>query len=151
MIKNNKQALQAIELLNFSQPILKVINGKVPSYIKDEYKKPTTYYKVLSRINQIEDLTNYIPLWEMNHEGIFLLNSQNQNFYSYYYGDESFELLGENYDQFITSILIDLADSGLEEDELEEASSTFDYKHWKNLNKVIDEDEKIIQAFKEKL
>jgi hypothetical protein len=91
------------------------------------------YYQLLPGLaKKLPACQAYVPLWETNLEEVVAFDSNHHSFVRYYYGNDSDELIGTTYQQFLSAVLLELIASGVW-DELDELAQIFGYKHVERL------------------
>jgi len=83
---------------------------------------------------------HYIPIFEMNGETVYAFDSHAGKFIEYYYVDENAKIIGDNYQQFIGSLFVDLVDAGLYSLVIEVAD-LFDFKFMQELREFSEQDD----------
>ena len=129
MISNANEARAAIGRIGLPAIFQKITHRSTPIALVGTCEPVNVYYTLLRElVERIPLCQNYIPLWETNLEAVVAYDSSRNIFVRYYYGSESDEILGKTYQQFLSTILLELVDSGVW-DELDELARLFEYKH----------------------
>jgi hypothetical protein len=115
-----------------------------PAYLRWEYRQPQTYFQLCHElVRRVPELAGLCPLWEQNGEAI-IGRLPNSTYARFYYEDAglenpgaAIELLGKNYQQFVTSVLVALGDAGLWDKYAEAVAGALQYKHLAGLDAVL--------------
>jgi hypothetical protein len=91
-----------------------------PGYSRGEFRRPRAYFQIVDALRRnVAGLEGLCPLWEENGEAI-IGRLPDGRFVRFYYEDASeadpdaaIEVLGNNYQQFVTTVLIELSEADL--------------------------------------
>ena len=151
MIDTPEAALAEIAKLNLPPVFTAIMSGKladdpeVPAYAKWEFRRPHTYFEhCLDLPKIVRRLKGLCPLWETNGDTIVGVLPGGE-FVSFFYEDAGEEnpndevrMLGRNYQQFITTILVGIEEADLWDSYAERISRLFHYRHLDELRAILD-------------
>jgi hypothetical protein len=148
----NTSASAAAEIERLGLPVFfrTVIDGTsaddktVPAYLRSECQRPHIYFEGFNDLARlVPGLTGLCPLWEHNGDAI-IGRLPDGSYVRFYYEDAVLEnanasitVLGKNYQQFVTSILINLSEAGLLDKYGDEVASFLGYKHMSQLQAAL--------------
>ena len=144
MVDTPQSAAVEVERLGLPDAFRAVWNGTQPEVLRHEWRQPHAYFEISHELaRRVPALAKLCPLWEQNGEAIIgCVNGE--RYIRFYYDDAglknptaSITVLGENYQQFVTSVLTELVEAGLWED-FDEVAGLLDYKHTKELRCVLE-------------
>jgi hypothetical protein len=82
---------------------------------------------------------------ELNREVIYAYDALNRQYVEYYYGDDEATIIGNNYQQFIGSLFVDLGFAGLESLVIEVAQQ-FDFRFVNALKRFLEQGDELDAA-----
>lgn len=144
MIDTPASAAAEVYRLRLPDVFQTVWKGTQPEVLRHEWQQPRNYFEVCHELaERVPALAKLCPLWEQNGEAIIgCLNSG--RFIRFYYEDAGVEdptasisVLGENYQQFVTSLLTELVTAGLW-DEYDEVAELLHYNFARELRTVLE-------------
>jgi hypothetical protein len=144
MIDTPASAAAEVQRLKLPDVFRAVWNSTQPEVLRHEWRQPRAYFEICHELaERVPVLANLCPLWEQNGEAIIgCLNGE--RFIRFYYEDAglkeraaSVSVLGENYQQFVTSVLTELVEAGLW-GEFDEVAGLLQYNHTKELRAVLE-------------
>ncbi|EDM25953.1 hypothetical protein LNTAR_19187 [Lentisphaera araneosa HTCC2155] len=124
---NNK--LKELNLPNIFQNIL---NGNIPVELNTECQQPTTYEYLKKEYPEDCDIHKFlIPLWETNGDSITGYLENKKVFIKHYFEDptDKYQVLGENYNEFICELFLGYIYAGWEDDELIEINKYVEFPY----------------------
>lgn len=137
MINTTDEALAELSNRGFPQIFTLIYHSQIPLALVGTCEPVRRYFELLPNlVERFPDFRDYLPLWETNLELIVSFDMKNNSYVRYTYGEDDVELLGESYQQFLSSILIELVDSGIW-DELDDLSNIFNYHHTDELREFV--------------
>ncbi len=83
--------------------------------------------------------SDWLPLWERMGNVLYAYDVRHHHFLLVDYSTRETEIVAQNYQQFITYVLLHVAESG-GWDELDELSELFEYKHLEKLKQRFSEE-----------
>lgn len=129
MIMNSEDARSELDRMGLPPIFERIIRRDIPIALAGTCEPVRRYYDLLPQLATIlPSCNNYVPLWESNLEEVVAYDSIRDSYVRYFYGNESDEILGATYQQFLSAILLELVDSGIW-DELDDLAMLFDYRH----------------------
>jgi hypothetical protein len=149
MIHTAASAAAEIKRLGLPAFFGAIINGTsadmtVPTYLRRECRRPYAYFSLCSDlVHRAPRLEGFCPLWEQNGEAIIgrLPDGRYVRFHfedaSLENSETSIEVLGKNYQQFVTSILVELREAGLWEHAVAVAT-LLGYQYLTELRAILD-------------
>ena len=113
-------------------------------YLRWECRRPHAYFGLCrDLIRRVPGLVGLCPLLEQNGEAI-VGRLPDGRYVRFYYEDgglqnpdPAIELLGQNYQQFVTSVLAELADAGLWDEYAAAIAGSLEYQHLAGLDAVL--------------
>jgi hypothetical protein len=81
-----------------------------------------------------------VPLLESNRERVVAFDVKQNEFIEYYYGDADCRPIGKSYQQFLSSLFVELGYAGLV-DLVEEVAAEFDYNYLDSFLKFMETDD----------
>ena len=113
-------------------------------YLRRECRRPHAYFGLChDLVGRVPGLAGLCPLWEQNGEAI-VGRLPDGRYVRFYYEDggledpgAAIEVLGKNYQQFVTSLLVELGDAGLWDEYAEGVAGALEYKHLAGLDAVL--------------
>lgn len=139
MIESAENALSEIEKRGIFPAIFRQIyQGHIPLELVGSCAPPRQYFELAQdNVLLLPSAKNWLPLWESNSEEIVAFDIANENYIRHYYGTTDVETLGKSYQQFVSTFLLELVDSGIW-NELDEVAEMFEYKHTDKLRRFVD-------------
>jgi hypothetical protein len=144
MFDTPASAAAEVRRLKLPEVFRAVWNGTQPEVLRREWRQPRVYFEICRELaERVPVLANLCPLYEQNGEAIIgCLNGK--RFIRFYYEDAglkdptaSVSVLGENYQQLVTSVLTELVEAGLW-DEFDEVAGLLHYNHTKDLRALLE-------------
>jgi hypothetical protein len=120
-------------------------NPTAPGYIRREFRRPHGYFGLChDLVRHVPGLAGLCPLWEQNGEAV-IGRLADGRFVRFHYEDArledhpsaAIEVLGKNYQQFVTSILLEFADAGLFDEYAQRLADQLDYQHLATLSDLL--------------
>jgi hypothetical protein len=116
----------------------------VPDCLRWECRQPRAYFLLCHElIRRVPGLAGLCPLWEQNGDAI-IGRLPDGRYVRYYYEDggltkpgAAIEVLGNNYQQFVTSFLAELGDAGLWEEYAAAVAGSLEYRYLARLDAVL--------------
>jgi hypothetical protein len=144
MIDTPEDAIAEIRRLKLPAVFLSVWGGTLPGVFRYFWQRPTTYLKICHDLAEyVPALAELCPLWEENGEAIVGC-LPDQRFVEFYYEDAGVEdaeaainVLGSNYQQFVTTILTQLEEADLSE-YFDEIARLMNYGYTHELRALLD-------------
>jgi hypothetical protein len=144
MIDSPASAAAEVQRLRLPVVFRTVWEGTQPNVLRHEWRQPRVYFEVCHELaKRVPALAELCPLWEQNGEAIVGC-LRGARFIRFYYEDAGLEdsaasitVLGENYQQFVTSILSELVEAGLW-DQYDEVADFMQYKYAKELRTILE-------------
>ena len=139
VIDTPEAALVEVRRLGLPDVFVRVWEGSLSSPLSREWETPRLYFRdckaLAARVPRLDGLC---PLFEVNGEAIVGVIS-GREFVRFYYEDAAgaVEVLGHNYQQFVTQILLEWEEAGLA-DEFEAVAQLLEYKHPRALRAILD-------------
>ncbi len=93
-----------------------------------------------SLVEKVPALSSCVPLLEANLDQMFAYNPDTGQFLHYYYGDLDVVTVGQNYQQFLSWLFVDLGYAGLT-DLVESVASEFGYSYLDEFLKFMESDD----------
>jgi hypothetical protein len=144
MIDTPASALAEVQRLRLPVVFRTVWDGTQPDVIRHEWRQPRAYFEICHELaERVPVLTELCPLWEQNGEAI-IGHLPGERFIRFYYEDAgaedplaSISVLGENYQQFVTSVLIELVEAGLW-NKYDEVAGMLHYSYTRELRTILE-------------
>ncbi len=141
-IDNPSSAIAEIDRRGFPRFFRQIWDETLPAL--SLFQKPWRYFGTChDLIERVSGLSKLCPLWEQNGEAIIGCLS-NDVFIRFYYEDAgqenpnaSIEVLGKNYQQFATTILVELIESG-RWDDFDEMTTFLKYQRASELRTILE-------------
>jgi len=160
VVDTPEMAVEKIRRLDLPEVFARVWVGSLPPPLNREWQMPRTYFRLcLDLAARVARLDGLCPLFEVNGEAIVGVVGDRE-FVRLYYEDaapsadanRAVEVLGENYQQFATQVLVEWEDSG-STDEFGEVAQLLEYRYAGPLRAILDAydnatGEAQLQAFK---
>jgi hypothetical protein len=139
MILSKDEALDELRSRGFPPIFARIWEGQIPRALIGSCAEPRRYFQLAPALRALlPKVEGYLPLWETNMEAVVAYDIANDEYVRYYYGDPGDEVLGKSYQQFITAFFIELADSGVENVELDALAPIFWYRHLVELRRFLE-------------
>jgi hypothetical protein len=130
MFMNEIDTLEAISTRGYPVIFQRIAQNDVPISLGCMCEPVKMYYRLLPDLyERFPRSRGYLPLWEENMHAVVAFDDSREAYVKYYYGDEEDKVLANSYQQFISVALLELAGSGLPDEELEEVAALLDYSH----------------------
>ena len=139
VIDTPEAALAEVRRLGLPDVFVRVWEGSLSPPLSREWETPSLYFRdckaLAARVPRLDGLC---PLFEVNGEAIVGVIS-GREFVRFYYEDaaDAVEVLGHNYQQFVTQVLLEWEEAGLA-DEFEAVAQLLEYKHPRALRAILD-------------
>lgn len=153
LAKNKTVVAELRSALDLPDIFDKIANSeKLPLQLDIQCQATSLFFKYSSELGRFkDDIKNYIPLWETNGEFVVAFDQNREVFVHLYYEDISEYHLGKTYQQFISSILTTIYESGALFEELTEISELFGFKHLEALMIFCEDENGCLEEFNNRL
>ena len=139
MILTKDEALAQLRSNGFPPIFFRIWQGKMHRALIGSCAEPRRYFQLAHSLRaSFPKAEGYLPLWETNLEAAVAYDTVNGVYIRYCYGDPGDEVLGKSYQQFLTAFFIELADSGVGDEELDTLAAEFGYTHLEELRGFLD-------------
>lgn len=158
MITTEKEALNTITTLGLPKALIDIWSGPIAPVLDSSWSRPKIYFECAEQLaGLVPGLQGLCPIVEQNGEAVIGVIPYQHRYVRFYYedareGDQAIEELGRGYQQFAMSLLLELADSGLNEEEFAEAARLLNFDHAERLWALcVDNDDSAIDELFESL
>ena len=94
-----------------------------------QWTKPVAFFEQRQQlIRRCPRIERCAPLLESNRNRIVAIEPSTENYVEFFFEDDEVEEIGTSYQQFLSTLFVDLGYAGLE-DLVEEVSGRFGYRH----------------------
>ncbi|MFT7638512.1 MAG: hypothetical protein ACI9G1_000236 [Pirellulaceae bacterium] len=142
MHDTEEQALETMKQLGLPRVFMDIWEKNDPKRFCRQWRKPTAFFEQRKQlIERCPRIASCVPLLESNRDRIVAFEPSTGIYVEFYFEDLDVEEIGSSYQQFLTTLFVDLGYAGLM-DLVEEVSSPFEYKHldaWMAFMEVDDE------------
>jgi hypothetical protein len=139
MILTRDEGFAALRTRGYPPIFARIWEGQIPRSLMGSCAEPRRYFQLAPALRaSFPKAEGYLPLWETNLEAVVAYDTVNDEYIRYYYGDAGDLTLGKSYQQFLTAFFIELADSGLGDEELDAVAAEFEYRHLMQLRRFLD-------------
>lgn len=139
MIVTRDEALAEMQTRRFPPIFPRIWNRQIPLALAGTCAEPRRYFQLAPSLRTaLPKAEGFLPLYETNLEAIVAYDMTNDAYVRYYYSDPADEVLGKSYQQFLSALFLELADSGVDDDALTELAAEFGYQHLEELKEFLD-------------
>lgn len=134
-----KEALNNLSNLDLPKALLDIWSGRVASVLDPSWSRPKVYFDGAEQLEMlVPGLQGLCPIVEQNGEAVIGIIPNQRRYVRFYYedankGDGAIEELGRGYQQFAMSLLLELVDSGLDDEEFAEAARLLNFNQAERL------------------
>jgi hypothetical protein len=138
-IRSQQDVLAKVRELGLPRVFESIALGELPGLLGTLYNDINSWEIIDDLVVHVPELMGTCPFWDQNGDAVIgvLPSGQYVRFYYEDGGSEDIEVLGENYQQFVTALMLGWADAGLE-DHFEVMSDILEYRHLPELRRLLD-------------
>ncbi|MFZ6709492.1 hypothetical protein [Undibacterium sp. TC9W] len=141
MFDTQDECLNAFEKLGFPPIFSEMWKGGGSDRFKRQYDVPVRFFQIKDILKENNLLPlRFLPMLEMNREVIYGFDMDSEKFVEYYYSDSEIFVIGDNYQQFLGAIFVDLGYAGLES-LVQEVGDSFEFKYLPELYVFLQQDD----------
>lgn len=126
MISNPEEAKKELVRLGFPPVFLEIADGVIPTHLYIQNVR--LFYKFLpSLLESFPEAANYLPLWEVNGEGVIAFDRVRNGFFEFYFEDGNQDRkIADTYEKFIADLMMKVSEIGCSNQEIEKLAALFE-------------------------